>query len=216
MSIMPSKADVYFNYFKDNKYIRYCEEIILGFLSYRHLSGYDIDKLINGNKTIFTGICRINKASIYNALARLEEKKFIALEEIIAEDKKPPRHLYNITEKGKLRLNAAIMDDLSNAPLIFSNTFFDVVFMKFIDIEEIKPYLTAKLEQLRHIERIVTQLNTDEPIVSSLIRKYEAMIIQLNSQMLEEFLDNLSRYRDYFQFNHLTEEEIRGVLEKES
>ncbi|MDQ1280190.1 MAG: Helix-turn-helix transcriptional regulator [Thermoproteota archaeon] len=214
MSITSSKANVYFDYFKDNKYIRYCEEIILGFLSYRNLSGYDIAKLINDNKTIFSGICRINKASIYDVISRLEKEKFIVLKEIIAEDKKPPKHLYDITEKGKLRLNAAIMDDLSNAPLIFSNIFFDVIFMKFIDIEKIKPYLVSKLKQLRDIERVVSQLNSGEPIVSSLIRKYEAEIIQLNIRMLEEFLDSLSRNRDFFKLNCLTEEEIKEVLEK--
>lgn len=203
--------DAYFDYFKDNGYVRYCEAIILGFLSYRNLSGYDIDKLINGNKTIFSGLCRINKASIYNTVSRLEEDESIHLVEIITEEKKPPKHIYNITEKGKERLSEVILGDLGNAPLLFSNVFFDVVFMKNMDQAEVKPLLEAKIKQLKHMDLVVSALDKGVANISSLVRKYESRFIRLNVEMLEEYLDWVSGDGFYI-FDVLTEDEIRETL----
>lgn len=209
--MLSSDIDAYFDYFKDNGYVRYCEAIILGFLSYRNLSGYDIDKLINGNKTIFSGLCRINKASIYNTVSRLEEDEYIHLVEVITEEKKPPKHIYNITEKGKERLAEVILGDLGNAPLLFSNIFFDVVFMKNMDKNKVIPLLEAKMEQLKHMDSMVTALKKDETNISSLVRKFESQFIKLNIEMLEEYLKQVSS-DDFYVFESLTEDEIRDTL----
>lgn len=70
---------------------------ILGFLSVRPMSGYELDKTISSSLNFFWPI---NQSQIYMELNRLEsEEKIIA--NLVIQENKPNKKIYQLTENGK-------------------------------------------------------------------------------------------------------------------
>ena len=77
------------------------EYAILGFLNYKPFSGYDLKKIFDTSVQHFWPA---DQSQIYRTLAKLEEKGF-AEQEIIAQEDRPNRKVYHITEAGRQGLN---------------------------------------------------------------------------------------------------------------
>jgi DNA-binding PadR family transcriptional regulator len=71
--------------------------IILGFLSYGEMSGYDIKQAFSNSIGFFYDA---SFGAIYPALRKLEEEGYVTKQEII-QSGKPNKILYSITEAGK-------------------------------------------------------------------------------------------------------------------
>lgn len=71
--------------------------IILGFLSYGKMSGYDIKQAFSNSIGYFYDA---SFGAIYPALRKLEEEGYVTKQEII-QSGKPNKIVYSITEKGK-------------------------------------------------------------------------------------------------------------------
>ncbi|MEG0879618.1 MAG: PadR family transcriptional regulator [Malacoplasma sp.] len=73
---------------------------ILGFLSIRPASGYELDKKIHSSLSFFW---KINQAQIYMELNRLEsENKIVA--NLVVQDSRPNKKIYSLTKKGQEEL----------------------------------------------------------------------------------------------------------------
>ncbi|MEJ8543970.1 PadR family transcriptional regulator [Brevibacillus borstelensis] len=78
--------------------------IILGFLNYGEMSGYDIKQAFTNSIGFFYDA---SFGAIYPALRKLEEEGYVTKQEII-QSGKPNKILYRITEAGKATFNMEI------------------------------------------------------------------------------------------------------------
>jgi len=76
------------------------EYAILGLLSSRPLTGYDIKKMFEGSAVLYWSG---NNNQIYTTLVKLHEKELIS-REIELQENRPPRKIYSITAKGQAEL----------------------------------------------------------------------------------------------------------------
>jgi PadR family transcriptional regulator, regulatory protein AphA len=75
---------------------------LLGFLSWRPHTGYDLKKLLSDSLSFYwTG----NNAQIYRSLTDLHREELVT-QEVQIQDKYPPRKVYTITDKGRHALRA--------------------------------------------------------------------------------------------------------------
>lgn len=82
------------------------ESAILGVLSWKSLSGYDLKKIFEQSSIMYWSG---NNNQIYKALTNLH-KNGLATTEIQYQESSPSRKIYSITEKGLEALKAAILD----------------------------------------------------------------------------------------------------------
>ena len=73
------------------------KSILLGFLMYKSMSGYELKKFFSISFSFFTGL---SYGSIYPALKKMEEEGLITMQ-LEIQDGIPNRKDYTITEKGK-------------------------------------------------------------------------------------------------------------------
>jgi len=78
----------------------------LGILSLGEASGYEIKKMLEGPLGSFFDA---SFGSIYPALAQLTDQGLLAMSEQ-AQDKRPDKKVYKITQKGRLALAEALLD----------------------------------------------------------------------------------------------------------
>jgi DNA-binding PadR family transcriptional regulator len=95
------------------------EYAILGFLNYHPYSGYDLKKIFDNSIRHFWPA---DQSQIYRTLSRLTELGFAEMEKVAQEDR-PDRKVYHITEAGRVDLLKWLsgpppMDEPRSAPLI--------------------------------------------------------------------------------------------------
>jgi DNA-binding PadR family transcriptional regulator len=81
------------------------EHAILGLLSWKPLTGYDLKKMFAGSAILYWSG---NNNQIYKALLDLHEAGLVSLEVQMQEDS-PPRKIYTITEKGMAELRRWVL-----------------------------------------------------------------------------------------------------------
>lgn len=137
------------NLFQKPKSLKLSELAILGLLSHTRLSGYDIYKRFDRKIDWIGSYLNFNKATVYNTLTRMEKKGLIRVDEKIEEEKKPPKYLYELTDKGVERLKDMLVSDSKNFPFMLSNTYYDLFFYHVFDREEIKGFLEHRVKQIK-------------------------------------------------------------------
>ena len=81
------------------------EFAILGLLSWRSFSGYDLKKIISESDLFYWSG---NNNQIYRALVQLHTDDLVS-QEVIYQESLPAKKVYSITEKGRVRLREWIM-----------------------------------------------------------------------------------------------------------
>ncbi|MDZ7379991.1 MAG: PadR family transcriptional regulator [candidate division KSB1 bacterium] len=92
----------------DNDYLPTTSYVILGLLTFREMSGYDLKQLINRSITHF--YWSPAKSQIYGELRRLEAHGLVTMREV-PQTLRPDKRLYKITPKG----NEAVMKWLAHS-----------------------------------------------------------------------------------------------------
>lgn len=78
---------------------------LLGFLSWRNLTGYELKKLIAESELLpWTG----NSNQIYTALIQLHKEEMVHCE-VFQQENLPPRKVYSLTDAGRAQLNAWLL-----------------------------------------------------------------------------------------------------------
>lgn len=90
---------------------------ILGLLSWKPLSGYDLKKLISESDLFYWSG---NNNQIYNSLVRLHQDSFVT-QQVQPQESRPPRKIYSITEKGREALRKWVQSNVELPEL--RNTF---------------------------------------------------------------------------------------------
>lgn len=98
--------------------------ICLGLLSTSDATGYDIKKMFEDGS--LGSIVEASFGSIYPALTRLTDEGFVSCREE-AQDRRPDKKIYSITEKGKQAFAAALLEPLQEdrfrSPFLFAMLF---------------------------------------------------------------------------------------------
>lgn len=79
--------------------------MILGILSYRGLSGYDLNKAFQASVQHFWNT---EQSQIYRALHKLHEQGWVGIEHVAQEDA-PDKKIYHLTEQGRAELHRWIV-----------------------------------------------------------------------------------------------------------
>jgi DNA-binding PadR family transcriptional regulator len=93
------------------------EYAILGLLSWRPLTGYDIKKMFTGSSALYWSG---NNNQIYTTLVKLHEKELVTREVELQEDS-PPRKTYSITAQGREELHKWLFTEPE--PPLLKNSF---------------------------------------------------------------------------------------------
>jgi PadR family transcriptional regulator, regulatory protein AphA len=83
------------------------ENAILGLLSTKPLSGYDIKKMFEGSTALYWSG---NNNQIYTSLVKLHKEGLVS-SEVQYQESRPSRKLYTLTEKGLAKLRQWVVSD---------------------------------------------------------------------------------------------------------
>ncbi|MFP7486383.1 PadR family transcriptional regulator [Priestia filamentosa] len=118
------------------------QNVILGFLIERPMSGYDIKQMMENSVSYFF---EASYGAIYPALKRMEKDTLIE-KEVIQQEGKPNKNLYVITLKGK-----EVFQDYMNSPLnptlIRSDLLIRIFFGKYTSADKIMEWLNIEKEK---------------------------------------------------------------------
>ncbi|MFY0542673.1 PadR family transcriptional regulator [Brevibacillus sp. H7] len=120
--------------------------IILGFLSYGEMSGYDIKQAFSNSIGFFYDA---SFGAIYPALRKLEEEGYVTKQEII-QSGKPNKILYKITDAGRQLFHQEIQTPIL-PPVLRSDMLVKIFFGSSRTPEEQKALLNACLETQRRM-----------------------------------------------------------------
>ena len=128
---------------------------LLGLLSHRPMTGYDLKRIFDDPMGFFW-VAQMSQ--IYRELNKLEEKGLVK-SEIVPQEKRPDRKVYQITKEGK----RTFLDWLNKFPVQLSQTsrsrfLMRIFFSSQIKLDElafqIKRYKKEKEEQLRYLDKV--------------------------------------------------------------
>lgn len=179
----------FFGSYKEAKPSKASELFILGYLSHKDMSGYDIFKFIE--KTADTGGTwyKMNKATVYNTLNRMSQDGLIEITKTVRDSKRPIKDIYRITDHGKEFLKELVLNDLHNPPIILINFIPALFFSRVISTDELKDALKIKIEQISFIIELNKNISKmslgtiSELFIESRIEMYGALLKYLKKVM---------------------------------
>lgn len=202
--------------YKGVKPAKISDLIILGLLSYRNLSGYDIYKFIEGKADRSGSLLRINKSTVYNTLSRMTDEGVVKITERVRDSNRPTKSIYTLTEQGKTYLRNLLINNFSMPPVIFINFYLDLTCYNVLTKDEIKKALAIKIDQIQSFIEISKLYAKTVPgtmvglLVESEIEIFE--IILKTSKNLLQILDEKS-IDDLFQIQEVEEDKIFAEIE---
>jgi DNA-binding PadR family transcriptional regulator len=134
--------------------------VILGLLRERPLYGYEIKQIIEEHMSDWTSIAF---GSIYFALDKLAEERFVEKVQVERAGKRPSRSVYEITDAGRqefLRLLREVWGDLERQYFTID---IGLAFMDALPINEIKDYLNQRVV---YLEKILEHLDSHQQEVA--------------------------------------------------
>ena len=122
------------------------EHVILGFLSYMPLTGYDLKRSFDASIRHFWPV---DQSQIYKTLTRLADQGFASVE-VVHQESRPSRKIHSITSAGRAKLQEWI--GLPPEPVAARDPFLiRVFFAGMLDDSGAIALLEAKAEQLRDL-----------------------------------------------------------------
>src|SRR6266700_974604 len=122
----------------------YSEILILAMLRPGPRYGYDIKKDI---ERALGGTVTLNNKTLYLALKRFEEVGAVT-RQVVPQEGKPNRHLYELTERGIELLQASLRDFPAEHASNDAEFFTRVAFFDYLKVPERKAILTTRLAYL--------------------------------------------------------------------
>jgi DNA-binding PadR family transcriptional regulator len=127
------------------QYPMYSEILILAMLRQGKRHGYEIKKDID---RALGGMVSLNNKTLYLALKRFEEMGAVT-RQVIPQEGKPNRHLYELTERGIEVLQVYLRDFGPEQAGVDAEFFTRVSFFDFLEVPERKAILNTRLAYLQ-------------------------------------------------------------------
>lgn len=115
--------------------------VILGLLRERPLYGYEIKQLIEEHMSDWTSIAF---GSIYFALDKLADEKFVEKVGVEQENKRPARGVYQITEKGRDEFIRLLRESWQQVERQYFSLDICLFFLQSLPLSEVKSYLQKR------------------------------------------------------------------------
>jgi DNA-binding PadR family transcriptional regulator len=123
----------------------YSEILILAMLRQGPRHGYEIKKDVD---RALGGMVALNNKTLYLALKRFEEMGAVT-RQVIVQEGKPNRHLYELTERGIEVLQASLRDFGPEQAGVDAEFFTRVAFFDFLEVPERREILHSRLAYLQ-------------------------------------------------------------------
>jgi len=128
--------------------------VILGLLRERPLYGYEIKQIIEEHMSDWTSIAF---GSIYFALEKLAEEKFVSKVEIEQAGRRPSRSVYEITQTGREKFSRLLREAWQQVERQYFSIDICLFFLDSLPLEEVKRYLQMRQASLQAtLEHIYT------------------------------------------------------------
>lgn len=121
--------------------------VILGLLRERPLYGYEIKQMIEEHMGDWTSIAF---GSIYFALDKLDDEKFIEKVEVEQEGKRPSRSIYQLTPAGRDEFLRLLREEWRQVERQYFSIDICLFFLEMLPIEEVKNYLKVRQSALHN------------------------------------------------------------------
>lgn len=201
--------------YKVSKPPKISDLLILGLLSYRDLSGYDIYKFIERKADLSGSLLRLNKATVYNTLSRMADSEFVKVVERTRHEKRPVKSIYRLTKKGRDHLRELLLSH-SAPPIFFIDYYVDVILYHVLTKDEITDALQQKINHTTSVIQL-SQLyaHTVTGTVSGLLVESEIEMLTVVRNTLEELLRLLNEKstEELFQIGEIDEDTILKKME---
>jgi len=119
----------------------YAEIVILAMLRQRPQHGYEIKK---GIEQVFGGTVALNNTILYPTLKRFEEAGAV-VRQVVQQEGKPNRHIYNLTECGIELLHTSLCDFPPEQAANEAEVFTRVSFCEHLKQQELQAILNKLL-----------------------------------------------------------------------
>ena len=159
--------------------------IVLGFLSLKSMTGYEIKKKFSFSFAFFSGL---SFGSIYPALKKLEDKGFISMRMEI-QDGAPNRKIYTITERGRKEFLKQLRSpmQLEKGKSIFLTRLF---FFAHLSPEEQSGIASTYLEAIRETQGM---LQKAEPLIESHADQFQLLCFNFGQRFFNDLARNVTR-----------------------
>jgi DNA-binding PadR family transcriptional regulator len=122
--------------------------VILGLLHDKPLYGYEIKQIIEEHMGDWTSIAF---GSIYFALDKLSEEKFVEKVSTEQAGNRPSRSVYQITDSGKEEFLRLLRESWQNMEQQYYDLDICIFFLNRLSMTEVKGYLRARIARLEQI-----------------------------------------------------------------
>ncbi len=145
--------------------------ILLGFLSYGPMTGYDLKKTLDASTAFFW---HAELAQIYPTLKRLVEAGLIQFE-VEAQDSRPDKRIYSITTAGRAALREWLVEPLDSLPAKKDSVLLQLFFSGALDkatlLEQLRRQLAVHRVQLEQYQTETKDTVQDQVIQGGLERE---------------------------------------------
>lgn len=161
------------------------QDVILGILMKRSLSGYDIKHMF---ETVFSYFYNASFGTIYPTLSKMEKEGLITKESVIQEGR-PNKNVYSITEEGQKHFKAYMYSPMQ-ANEFKSDAMTRLFFGEFIEVEVIIEYLESGVSSTKNdLERLQKMYENGKS--KSLMSQTQEICIQIGIENMESTLRTL-------------------------
>jgi DNA-binding PadR family transcriptional regulator len=158
--------------------------ILLGFLIYGSMTGYELKKVFEISFSFFSGL---SYGSIYPALKKMEEEGLITME-LQVQDGTPNRKVYTITEVGKAAfaegIKVPVKFERQKHPLLARLFFFS-----FLPHED---RLTITENYLCSVEKMRKEVEALRPEIPQHADRYQGLCIDFGIRFLSDLEANIT------------------------
>ncbi len=180
----------------------YSEILILAILRQGPRHGYEIKKDID---RALGGMVTLNNKTLYLALKHFEELGAVT-RQVIPQEGKPNRHLYQLTERGIELLQASLRDFPASQASNDAEFFTRVAFFNYLEVSEREAILTKRLA---YLEGCLSYLQTMQHMADTEDCAPTMGISMSNAQRVLAF--HTGRIRDEYQWIATWLEEMRAT-----
>ncbi len=195
--------------------VKISDILILGLLSQRPMSGYDIYRFVEKKADASGSWLNLNKKTVYNSLGRMKDAGLVTLHERIEEENRPPKSVYAVTEEGREHLRKLLLADAGSPPGVFVNYFLDLPFYGVLEEEEIVAILNdwiARLDALIELSDLYSAAVPDGVMKilagsqTGLLETVRTSIVQILGRVQEQGAEGL------FDVGEIGEEELAASM----
>lgn len=206
------------NSYKKIPSVRISDLLILGLLSYRNLSGYDIYKFIEQKADVSSSLLKLQKATVYNTLSRMEEEGYVTVIQRTRERKRPVKSIYGLTEGGKNHLKELLQINMATPPLLYVNFYLDITLYHVLPEGEMLSALRQKIEQIQTLITMASMYAQQvEGTVSGVLVESEVKMFNIMKETLENLIElvQTTDIKELYQIGEIHQSKILDNMQLE-